>query len=62
MKPEFLWGTSSPEDKLAGDLGNVIAQASSCGSLLQLPTEPGFPQSSCRFRPSRTVWRSNDDL
>src|SRR3984893_17654666 len=26
-----IWGTSSPEDKLAGDLGNVIEATSSVG-------------------------------
>ena len=27
-----MWGTSSPEDKLAGDLGNVIEATSTGGS------------------------------
>jgi hypothetical protein len=26
-----MWGTSSPEDKLAGDLGNVIEATSTGG-------------------------------
>jgi hypothetical protein len=55
-----MWGTSSPEDKLAGDLGNVIEATSTGGRRLGFFTAeklaPGnlgsFATISANCRPS----------
>jgi hypothetical protein len=65
-----MWGTSSPEDKLAGDLGNVIEATSNGGRRSDFSTAeklapgnlgllqqylPGADISRAAFDPSATV-------